>query len=422
MNWIKTGMALAATGILLAVSSCNRTILDADDLEKLTQHSFPIDTVDIRHDWNLVQKTAISITPNVPNDNNISKVQILTENPYQVADAEVMAEKEVQGGNRVVLTVEMPISQTDFWVAAINRNGKYYVVPSAGKTDISFDGNNVVSSGTLKQPVPQTFTYLFEENFPMPGDFDFNDVVLRISKENPAPNIVKLHVTLAAVGADKVIGAAIRLPGIAYDDIESITVDGGKRFDEDYPVYRYFISNDDIYSRGLDGTAVVNLFDDAHWVLNAEEKDGRFVRMHYNTTKFEKKNESAHVPTQSRTYTIVTKDHANTAAISLSTIDPFIIENYNSINMEVHTYKYKYAQVLWQYHKGQTADKDLIPWALLIPSAKFQYPVEAMPIGYYRNATNFGAYSRNNHSFGQWARNKDVAQDWWHYPSSTLVY
>ncbi|MDE6011344.1 MAG: LruC domain-containing protein [Prevotella sp.] len=422
MKTTNVAVFMASVAMLTTTVGCRKMEVDSELIKEITLGEFPIDTIDSRHDWNLVHQMMVGVKADVPGENYISKVQILTGNPYQ-GDTEVMAEKFAQSGDRVTLSFEMPITESNFWVAAVSRSGKYYVMPSNNRDEFSFVGSDVISNGLLRTPVPQIFTYLFEENFPLPGDFDFNDVVLRISKENPSANILKLKVRLDAVGADKKIAAAIRLQGIRYEDVESVTIDEGKRFDEDYPTNRYFIDKEAIFTRGNDGSAVINLFDDAHWSLNPLSKDGRIVRLHYNTTKYEKEDESATVDAQTRTYTIVAKDDKDVLSyVTLSNIDPFIMENYNSINMEVHTYKYKYTQVLWQFHTGQTADDDHVTWALLIPSSSFRYPVEGIPIGRYRNGEIFGAYNRYNHSFGQWGRNKDNSKDWWKYPTSVQVY
>lgn len=422
MKTTKAIKAIAILAIISAICACRKMDIDPQQMKDITLGEFPIDTVDSHHDWNLVQQMMVVVKVDVPDDDRISKVQILTGNPYTTKGTEIMAEKFTQSGSRVVLTFEMPITENDFWVAAINRDGKYYVVPSDNKDVFSFTGSDVISNGDIHQPTQQAFTYLFEQDFPLPGDFDFNDVVLRIAKESPSANILKLKVTLAAVGADKMMGACIRLQGINYDDVESVTIDEGTRFDENYPVNRYFISND-LLTKAMDGSAVINLFDDAHWVLNPTEKEGRIVRMHYNTTKYVKEDESATMPEQTRTYTIVAKEGKDIFSyVTLSNIDPFIIEAYNSLCMEVHTYKYKYTQALWQFHNGQTADDDHVAWAMLMPSSTFQYPVEGIPIGRYRNGEIFGAYSRLNHSFGQWGRNKDTSRDWWKYPNSAQVY
>ena len=413
---------MASVAMLTTTAGCRKIEINNEQIKEIILGEFPIDTIDSRHDWNLVQQMMVGIKVDVPGENYINKVQILTGNPYQ-GDTEVMAEKFAQSGDRVTLTFEMPIIESNFWVAAVNRNGKYYVMPSNNRDEFSFTGSDVISNGVLHSPAPQTFTYLFEEDFPMPGDFDFNDVVLRISKESPSTNILKLKVRLDAVGADKKVGAAIRLQGVRYEDVESVTIDEGKRFDEDYPAYRNFINNDAILTKGSDESAVINLFDDAHWAMNPLVKDNFIPRLYYNTTKYVKENESAIVDAQTRTYTIVAKDNKDILTyVTLSNIDPFIIENYNSINIEVHTYKYKNTQVLWKFQSNQPTDDGHLVWALLIPSSSFRYPVEGIPIGRYRNGEIFGAYNRYNHSFGQWGRNKDTSKDWWKYPTSVQVY
>jgi putative alpha-1,2-mannosidase len=82
-------------------------------------------------------------------------------------------------------------------------------------------------------------------------------------------------VTIAAVGATKQIAAAIRFPLLNAADIEKVTIDEGRRFDEDYPIERYFISDETVAIKGLDGSLVLNLFDDAHWSINSDEDNGQ---------------------------------------------------------------------------------------------------------------------------------------------------
>ena len=68
-------------------------------------------------------------------------------------------------------------------------------------------------------------TYLFEEECPVPGDYDYNDVVLRISQEPVGNRQIDLHVTLSAVGGTKQMAGGIRLMGYNYNSVESITTD-----------------------------------------------------------------------------------------------------------------------------------------------------------------------------------------------------
>ena len=225
--------------------------------------------------------------------------------------------------------------------------------------------------------------------------------------------------TLAAVGATKQVGAAIRLPYISYADVEKVTIDEGTRFDEDYTIDRYYIANDEVLSNGRDGSAVINLFDDAHWSMSAKVSMGQVKRMYYNTRKYDVLNESSIVPAVSRSYNVHLKNGYNAYFLSLADIDPFIIVSNNGFNVEVHTYQYKYDEALWDYTNGSSGEDDRVPWALLVPDADFHYPVEGIALGMYRNGLVSGAYSRYNHSFGQWGRNRNSSTDWWLFDNAT---
>ena len=410
-------------GILLissafALSSCRHAMMSDDQWREIVQTIYPVDSIDKSHTWNLLLDKALTIHVKIA-DPNITTVQVLNGNPYTTEDVEILAERPCETGKSVNPTFKIPNVAPSLYAAAINSEGRYYVVPVEDASEVTIGGSKVINDGTLYQPIYQTFTYLFEEDYPYPGDFDFNDVVLRISQHVTNDSTLKITVTLAAVGATKQIGAAIRLPNIDYSYVKDVTIDEGTRFDEDYSISRYFISNDEICSRGRDGSAVINLFDDAHWSINAKESMGQVVRMYYNTRKYEVEDESATVPTTSRTYTVNLKSGVNAYYLSLSDIDPFIIAASNGLCVETHTYQYKYTEAIWHYTNGSGGEDDRVPWALLIPDATFHYPVEGITLGMYRDGQISGAYSRYNHSFGQWGRNSNSSKDWWLYSNAT---
>ena len=68
-------------------------------------------------------------------------------------------------------------------------------------------------------------TYCYEDNFPVPGDYDFNDVVLGLKMEKkPRRNgasrdTLVLKVEVKAVGATEPIGAALRLKNIKEEHL-----------------------------------------------------------------------------------------------------------------------------------------------------------------------------------------------------------
>jgi hypothetical protein len=75
------------------------------------------------------------------------------------------------------------------------------------------DFTDTTTGRPLSSLKAQTYSFLFEENYPEPGDYDYNDVVLRISQERIAENKISVNVTISAVGAAKQIAGCIRLVG-----------------------------------------------------------------------------------------------------------------------------------------------------------------------------------------------------------------
>ena len=406
--------------VAVMAGSCRK--FDFEQFREIVKKNYIIDSVDKQHTWNLLRERALRIKVAV-GDPDITNVQILDGNPFEKEGVEILANRFCTDSNTVSPTFSVPATKTEFWAAAVNSQGKYYVIPVEGKSDVVIGGSRMISDRLmLERPVGQTFTYLFEEDYPYPGDFDFNDVVLRISQQAKAHNQLKVTVTIAAVGATKQIAAAIRFPLLNAADIEKVTIDEGRRFDEDYPIERYFISDETVAIKGLDGSLVLNLFDDAHWSINSDEDNGQIVRMYYNTRNYEVKNESVNMPTVSRTYNIYLSDNVDASFLQLSDIDPFIMVNNDGLIVEIHTFSYKYSEAIWHYTNGPGSEDDMVPWALMVPDSHFQWPVEGMFMGRYRNGESTGAYSRYGHSFGEWGRDHTRAEDWWTYPSQAQVY
>ena len=417
-NIIKIFCGIVLLMAPLLLSSCRHMEMSNEQWRQIIQANYPIDSIDSYHTWDLLQDKALTIRVKIA-DQDIQKVQILNGNPYISEGVEVLAERPCKTGQVVRPTFKVPNVMPTLYVAAVNGEGRYYVVPVDNAVDVTIGGSRVINDGELHQPIYQTFTYLFEEDYPFPGDFDFNDVVLRISQHAVNDSTLAVQVTLAAVGSAQQIGAAIRLPHINRDDVRDVTIEEGSRFDENYATSRYFISDDEVVSSGLDGSAVINLFEDAHWSLKPEESMGQVVRLRYNTLKYEIEDEAAVVPTVTRTYDLHLKSSINAYYLSLADIDPFIIVANNGMCVEVHTYMHKYDEAFWHYTTGSGGMDDRVPWALMIPDATFHYPVEGITLGMYRDGEISGAYSRRNHSFGQWGRNRNSSKDWWLYENAT---
>ncbi len=407
--------------ILLGMNSCEKEQFDKELYNEYVDYEFMVDYMDPTHEWNLMKSDTLTvITPN-----NVQSIQILTENNYTSTEAEIAAEG-ICYGSETTLAYTIPIVQNTVYLAAISTNGNYIgVVPfNYGTKELDLTTTSLQSYGSPNQPTNQTFTYLFEEDFPLPGDFDYNDVVLRISKGyKNASYQVELHVKLEAAGASKKIAGAIHLGGIKYDDVKQVDITFGGQMDKDYPLARNYIGSENTLIKGRNGEAVINLFEDVHWaLLRNSDTNGNITRLKLNTSHTDVENQSALVYPLTATYCITFYSREVARSLTFDRIDPFILEEYNGGVWEVHTYKYKFNDVLKNIFRGnQDAYDNHVSWCVVVPEKDFRYPIEGMSLGTYSKQSGevFGPY----HSFAYWMQNQKNYNDWYKIISSPqLLY
>ena len=313
----------------------------------------------------------------------------------------------------------------------------------------------------LPQTTGQAYRFCFEDNFPVPGDYDFNDCVLTVTPSVDG-STATVAISLDAVGATKQIAACMRLRGIADADIVSATctanLDAG--IDGQYTdgvlmvpaaiTYQktsggaIFIKQD---NKGIDAQgatitdAVVKLFNDAHWTMS-QSVDALLTRRFFNT-----------VPTDNNfyqpvgaTYTFQLASEALAQQVNMSNIDIFIIEKHNGRWWEVHTFPFKFDQVvggpldgsalsyvgdgtkLDVYKESATAN---FPWAISVPSPStkpFRYPIEYQAIS--SEIPTDGSFTEENAPayiyFADWAKDKNSTADavrlWYRNPTNGKVY
>lgn len=416
---------LIAAALGLSLESCNKEMFNQQLYNEIITQQFPIDPIDDTHNWELSTRRSIVIKANA-NMENMEKVMVLSKNPLTSSDAQIMAEAEAttEGGLHTLLFAA-PSSQTSFYAAVKTTDKQYAVVPfTTSNSQVSFEDK---TTGTLTSDLDYySFTYCFEENFPEPGDYDFNDCVMRMSvMPGTKKNQVKLIVTLAAAGAKRQIAAAVRLKGCNADDIESVEIEEGKAFDDGYPLTLRSIPDGSTFQRGRDEKQpVIRLFEDAMWCLIREQAsdNGVLNRYYVNVSRAESETYKRVDPVK-RTYIINFKESSSAASmlqnILTDNLDPFIVTPYNNNYWETHTYQDRLAQVLYEYH-DQTSIH--ITWALGVPSGTFRWPLEAKLIGSYKDGVLTGAYRKDGHSFGEWAAKKENSRDWFLYPTTSEVY
>ena len=415
MRQHKTLTLILATAMLTGWTACEKEKFDQDIYNQYVDYEFMIDNMDRTHDWKLTKSDEVTVLTS----GYVLEVQVLTDNIYTSNTAEVAAQG-VCYDNKATLGYSIPISQEQLYLGVIGMDGSYMgVVPfKYGTKTIDLTTSTFEQGSQITNPTAQTFTYLFEDNFPEPGDFDYNDLVLRVSKgyDNVSYNIY-LTVKVEAVGTAKQIAAAIHLGGVQYDDITQVELVSNEKLDEGYPLPRNFINSNELLLRGRNGEAVLNLFEDAHWsLLKNRDDNGSIMRMRLNTSRDETEGFTAKANPQSVTYLISFKSREKARSLTFDNIDPFILEEYNGSIWEIHTYYYKFNDVLKNIFRGNASLYDNhISWCVTVPQSDFRYPVEGMSIGTYNSETEgvYGPYD----GFAYWIQNHISNTDWYKHPT-----
>lgn len=434
---------IAGAMAMLGVASCSKNVYDEETHRQLIKYFSAVDSVDQQHMWMLSEFK--SYRYQVPSG-NYQQLRIYSANPISSSKAELMNQIYVSGSQSGVLSVDVPYQVTTLYAALVDASGNLTVAsfPSSQGSETTIDFTAATTGTALSTLKPQTYTYLFEENYPEPGDYDYNDVVMRVSQERTAVNQITVNVTLSAVGAEKQIAGCIRLVGYSYDDIDSVYTTTGVTFNDGindqtlYPFGNIFSDKTVAHSllmKGRNQEAVLNLFCDAHWAMafNISADYGLFTRKKYNVMdpNSDAYNTDVYQARATRTlsYVVTFKNDDYTISrldnFSLNDIDPFIITYYNGGNWETHVEQFKSAKVLANYSVASFKD---LPWALMVPTGDFRYPLEGNEMGYRKRVESgavamIGAYTTTGHSFGEWAEDHTRFLDWYLYlTNASMVY
>lgn len=414
---------IACVATTVSMVSCDKNVYDEKRHGELIHYFSSVDSVDQQHMW-LLSQTKI-LRYQVPAGGNYQQLHVYSANPLTNSKAELMNSIFVSDGQTGTLSLNVPYQVATLYVALEDGVGNYSVaaIPSSQS---SIDFADVTTGRALSSLKPQTYTYLFEENYPEPGDYDYNDVVLRVSQQRTAQNQMTIGVTMAAVGAVKQIAGCIRLVGYKYQDIDSVYTTTGASFNDGInKQILYFHKETDLLIEGRNHEAVLNLFCDAHWAMafSPSADYGLFKRKKYNVTT-ESSDDAQLRSTRTLYYVVTFKDATALDNFTAETLDPFILTDYNAGTWETHTEQFKSAQVLHEYFVPSFKD---LPWALMVPDADFKYPLEGTEIGYRKKTESgvvamFGAYTTIGHSFGEWAEDHNSYLDWYLYPNTQLTY
>ena len=418
---------LMAVGIVggLLMASCSKDVFNEEDYNRFINEATPLDSVEANHHWMLTEDLTYVVKADVTV--GAKYAYILSENPLIALNSEIMAQDAVEDGGQVILKATVPIRYTELYAALVDEDGLYTVVSFPVTSEVvSFaDVLFVNKQRTLKaRLIQQKMMYCFEEEMPEPGDFDYNDLVLCISREIVNSRHMKIEVELAAVGASEQIAAGLHLSGYQAEDIDSVTIESGGSFDlggshHNEPLeksgFPFFLSSD-LLQAGRNGEAFLYLFEDAHWAMgdDIEVVNHVFQRKRYNVSKG-----NDVVPTRTEIYHVYLKEGKSFDNFTSGMFDPFILSPYYGALWEIHCYRDREAQIYLQY---SLVEIKKLPWAFMIPDAEFRYPLEGVNIGFYKNGALFGAYMTPDHSFGEWAMDHTKCLDWYTHPTYNQVF
>lgn len=409
--------------LTLALVSCDKNVYDENTHGKLIHYYSSVDSVDQQHMWMLSQTRTLRYQ--VPSGANYNQLCVYSANPLTDSKATLMNRVYVSGGQSGSLLLNIPYHLTTLYAALVDGSGNL-TVSDVPTSLLTVDFVEATTGRPLSSFKPQTYTYLFEENNPEPGDYDYNDVVLRVSQERTGEKQITVNVTISAVGALKQIAGCIRLVGYRFQDIDTVYTATGESFNDGVDTQiLYFHKKTDLMIEGRNHEAVLNLFCDAHWAMafNPSAEYGLFQRKKYNVSTSSGDSYQIRTP-RTMSYIIEFKDAASLDNFTLDELDPFIITDYNAGTWETHTEQFKSAKVLHDYFVPSFKD---LPWALMVPQADFLYPLEGKEIGYRKRTDSgvvamFGAYTTIGHSFGEWAEDRNSNLDWYFYPNMQLTF
>ena len=425
---LKIFMAAGMLGGLL-LTSCSKNVFNEDDYNRIIDEASPIDSVDANHNWELTQ----DFTYLVKADANVGakSVLFLSDNPLTAINSEVMAQSAIEDGGQVTLKATVPTRYSWLYAALVDANGLYTVVSFPVSSEvISFE--HVASGSKQKsrraQLEQQKLVYCFEEEMPEPGDYDYNDLVLRLSREIVNSRHMKIEVELAAVGGSKQLAAGLRLVGYQAEDIDSVTIEGGGSFDLGGHKYNVPLEkmaspmwdSNSLLQAGRNGEAVLYLFEDAHWAMgeDLDVVNQIFQRKKYNVSKGESST-MVILPTRTEIYHVYFKEGKNVDNFTASMFDPFILSPFYAMIWEVHCFRDREAQLTREYTLAKSKN---LPWALMIPYASFRYPLEGVNIGFSKQGALFGAYMNKGCSFGEWAKDHTKCLDWYTSPTYNQIF
>lgn len=267
------------------------------------------------------------------------------------------------------------------------------------------EGNDYEPENPEPQDFPKTilynqgYTFASEDNFPSPGDFDLNDLVLSmdsISCYYPEKNKVSSltwYFTLRAVGATRQLGAAIQLDQLTPSDIKRVS------YSKPMPLISFQLDEKQL-EKGQDHP-VIPLFDNAHQTL-AQVNTATMINTVNDSKGFKASPFSFEVTLEfnSPLDEALIKDNYNYFTI---------VGNKTQDRTEIHLPQYKHTNLSFSPLSFQEVTQKYM-WTIKIPS----------PFNYSQEWTSI---KKSYPEFEDWVRsNRQEHADWYLHPDPNFIY
>lgn len=432
----KTFLIVGLASVMVAVTSCKEAnLFDENDYNEFVTNAFPVQNIDPLHDWSTTYKYPFRVGIGYE---GAYTLKFYSGNPKYLS-TRLLNTCYVDGNQTYDIRVIAPSVIDKIYVSLVDDKGQRRIREvnvTTSLNDVVFSeatsAEDIISNESESMDVLQTYTFCFEENFPQPGDYDFNDVVMGVTLNKSMEKGVRyltVGIEVRAVGSGSRLAAAMRLANVSAKDVVGTTYEraGAKHYfftqygNQDM-LPKFGDSNEFLTMRNSTDL-VIPVFNDAHYFISGGVTMAALPeRNFYNTVTDEEDLSGKAVTAKSQTFKFAVNDATLFNNFSVSDIDLFILEEYNAGVFEVHTIPYKTAEVIDEWaainSDGSSPYGSNYPWALIIPG-DFKYPIEGLSIGKAKGNVIGGAYL----GFSSWAQNRNSNKNWYNKPQdSEVVY
>ncbi|WP_241159962.1 LruC domain-containing protein [Parabacteroides sp. ZJ-118] len=360
-------MKLFITSFLLILfAGCTKDVYDpSDKIPGEGPNPFSKVTVASDFDWSMIQTSRLTVRSFDPYDGAYNYLVEVFDKSPEDPEANLLAtgvcSKKTLFDKKIIYPKGEP---GQVYVQLTTPTGYRATAPVAltpGNDNVCAFDSLAVSRETTATPVSRTptrsvsstYTFIVEDSFPYYGDYDFNDVVIKVQLETSMKEdyvqSANIKLTFRALGGSKRSGAFIHFPGMTPEEIREAELNGWRTTPETETETPIYVLSDDIHGLFF-----------FHEMINTD-------------------NDLPYRGTQER---LITFSFAAGAVkdLTIDDIDLFttvLKREGDVLRTEIHQRDYSYTPKGVKY---RSYSNDNCVWALMIPG-DFKYPVEQVFIG-----------------------------------------